>query len=545
MGTRLTSIAQLINEIRDGQIVLPDLQRDFVWDSGQIYQLFDSIMRGYPFGSLLLWETRFLEVWHRDFVLRFRKGENYVPQQKDAGRPMRMVLDGQQRLQSLYVGICGSSDGKRLYFNVASGPGFKDEGSEEPGGNYRFEFRQDVDQATRPKRLIRVADIVKWSPQHEDAEIKRIVQAIPLEDDDAHLARRNMQLLRQAVNRADLVPIQTIDEEVLHAEQARTIGEILDIFVRVNSGGTVLTRSDLMFSLIKTRWHVARQAFDDLIAQVDPGGALKIDKEFVIRGLLLVADAPVAFDVAAIDRYWDEMQSKFDDFAAALRSVIDFCREPEIGFLSASLLDPTATLYPFVYYLSRQKNGSMPDDQRTSMRTLLYLLLFNRFLRGKSPETRLRWLREEMKKANNGILPIDQILAIVESKQTGSSIATSAEMLKWNPRLALNIVQPGVCRETLAWQVKAEVDHIFPQSIYRPRYGDLVDDIGNLAYLGKLRNIRKNDQLPWEYFEKVSDEELERNFLVQRSLLADDKFEEFVATRRELITTSVKQFIGR
>jgi len=456
-----------------------------------------------------------------------------------------MVLDGQQRLQSLYVGICGSRDGKRLYFNVTSEPGIKDEESEEPVGSFRFEFWQDADQANRPKRLIRVADIVEWSSRFEDDEIERVIQAIPLEGDDARLARKNMRLLRRAVNQADLVPIVAIDEEVRHAEQARTIGEILDIFVRVNSGGTVLTRSDLMFSLIKTKWPDARLAFENLIAQVDPGGTLKIDKDFVIRGLLLVADAPVAFDVAAIARHWDAMVSKFDDFAAALRSVIDFCREPEIGFLSASLLDPIATLYPFVYYLSRQKNGSVPDDQRTSMRTLLYLLLFNRFLRGKSPETRLRWLREEMEKANNSVLPIDQILAIVKSKQTGSSIATSVEMLNWNPRLALNIVQPGVCRETLAWQAKAEVDHIFPQSIYRPRFPEIVDDIGNLAYLGKLKNIRKDDQLPWEYFEKVSDEELERNFLVQRSLLADDKFEEFVATRRELIMTSVKQFIGR
>jgi len=85
MGSRLTSISQLLNEIRDGQIVLPDLQRDFVWDSDQIRMLFDSIMRGYPFGSLLLWETRFLEVWYRDFVLDFRKGATSIPRGRMPG----------------------------------------------------------------------------------------------------------------------------------------------------------------------------------------------------------------------------------------------------------------------------------------------------------------------------------------------------------------------------------------------------------------------------------------------------------------------------
>jgi hypothetical protein len=92
------------------------------------------------FGSLLLWQTRFIEVWYRYFVLDFKKGENYLPNKKDAGKPMKVVLDGQQRLQSLYVGICGSSEGKRLNFNVTGGPGFKDEEIEQPADTYRFEF---------------------------------------------------------------------------------------------------------------------------------------------------------------------------------------------------------------------------------------------------------------------------------------------------------------------------------------------------------------------------------------------------------------------
>jgi CRISPR/Cas system Type II protein with McrA/HNH and RuvC-like nuclease domain len=60
-----------------------------------------------------------------------------------------------------------------------------------------------------------------------------------------------------------------------------------------------------------------------------------------------------------------------------------------------------------------------------------------------------------------------------------------------------------VCRESLSWQVKAEVDHIFPQSRYRDRFPELIDDIGNFAYLGKLRNIRKYNDLPWEYFKEI------------------------------------------
>ena len=555
MGVRPTSIAHLLNEIRDGDIVLPDLQREFVWKPDQMRLLFDSIMQGYPFGSLLLWETRFLNVYYRDFVRDAQERMTFIPKLKEAGKPKRMVLDGQQRLQSLYLGIYGSLEGRQLYFDISSGPESKmndnegegeGEGGDEQLGKFRFAFWRNEEQSNRPSRFVRVCEIADWSPRIEDDQIKSAIDMIPLHGTEADRAARNIRLLRQAINRADLVPVETIDEEVRNAEQARRIEEILDIFVRVNQGGTRLTQSDLMFSLIKTKWVGARKAFDDLENEVDPDGKLGVDKDFLIRGLLVVSDAPVAFDVETIGRHWDAMQPMFDKFAAALRSAIDFCHDPDVGFYSTSLLQPPATLYPIIYYLSRQKNCSVPDAERHSLRTVLYFLLFNGFLRGKSPQARVRWLRENLVNVGGGPFPVDNILAVVKNKQKEHHIQTDEDMLNSNHELALNIVQPKVCRESLSWQAKAEVDHIFPQSVYRQRYPELVDDIGNLAYLGKLRNMRKNDDMPWDYFKQIPDDvELERDFLVQRSLLADEKFEEFVRVRRARIVDVVRQSLGR
>ncbi len=262
-------------------------------------------------------------------------------------------------------------------------------------GSYRFEFWRDLDQANRSKRLlVPVSDIISWSERFQEDEIQRVVESIPLNGAEGAHAARNMRLLWQVVNWSDLVPVETIDEEASRQDHARKINEILEIFVRVNSGGTRLTRSDLMFSLIKTKWKGAREAFDELTEQVDPGRLLGIDKDFLIRGLLVVSDAPVAFDVDTIERHWDGMRTKFVEFAAALKSAIDFCREPFVGILSASLLQPVATLYPLIYYLSRQRGGSVPDEERRPLRTVLYFLLFNGFVRGQSPQARVRWLRE-------------------------------------------------------------------------------------------------------------------------------------------------------
>ena len=523
--------------------MLPDIQRDFVWDPEQMRLFFDSVMRDYPFGSMLIWETQFHEVLYRTFVADYKPGMTFVPKVKEAARRRKMVLDGQQRLQSLYIGAYGSYDGRRLWFNMTSGPGDADEESDDgPLGGYRFEFRQDTDDPRRSKQLVRVADVIQWDRRHEEDEIKDAVDNAGLEAHDAVRAARNLRNLRRVFTQSDIVPLETVDEDIVNVRQARTIDEILEMFVRVNSGGTRLSRSDLMFSLIKSKWTTARINFDELIRSVDPDGVVGIDKDFIIRGLLVNANLPIAFEVDTISRHWDAMEVQFDNFAAALKSVLDFCRDPDVRIVSASLLQP-ASLYPLIYYVARQRNSSVPDHDRQALKTLLYMLLFNKFVRSKSPEARLRWLREALHGAR--IFPLQECMDVIKRRQTWTYLATDAAMLNSNQTLALNIVQPGVCRKTFAWQAKPELDHIFPFSLYWHRYPDLANDIGNMAFLGKLRNIRKSNQPPWEYFADVPDSELDQDFLVDRKLLAHDKFEEFVTSRRARIVAAATEFLGR
>jgi hypothetical protein len=545
MASQVKSIATLVNEIDSGELALPDLQRDFVWNESQIRTLLDSIMRDYPFGSLLFWNTQWLDVVYRDFVSAFRPGQTFETHVKAAGKKKRMVLDGQQRLQALYLAFAGSHDGRRLYFNITSGPDSKELLDEEDlGRNYRFEFWRD-DEQNRPKRLVPVADVVGWTDKFEDEEIDQVVSAVPLEGDEANLARRNLRLLRRVFTR-DLVPITVIDDDVIKATQAKSLNEILEIFVRVNDGGTRLSKSDLMFSLIKTKWVRAREHFDRLQAALDTIGIAEIDKDFVIRGLLTVSDVPTNFDVAIIERHWDVMEPRFPILEMALRSSVEFCRSADVRILQSSLLDPVGTLYPVIYFLSRQKNGSVPDSERRKLRTLIYFLLINRFLGGKNPAARVRYLREVLQQHQGAVLPLDELLEVVAYRQRQHVVTTTNEMLEWNPHITLNIAQPAAARDTLTWQDRAEVDHIFPQSVYRPIHGNLVDDIGNRAYLGKLLNIRKSDEEPADYFKDTPDNELKENFLVEdRALLGKDRFLEFIERRRALLLDVVRSFLGR
>lgn len=544
MTPKTSSILGLLNDIKNGDVALPDLQRDFVWKDEDVRLLMDSIMRGYPFGLLLFWNTQFLEVVYREFVTDYTKGQTFVTKVKPVGQKMRMVLDGQQRLQSLYVAIFGTYDGRRLYFNVTSGPRGATIDDESIGRGYQFAFWRDDDEGSRPKRLVRVADIARWPLQAEKAEIRKIIQAIPLHDQEADLAEDNLKMLRGFL-REEIVPVETIDDAVYEADQAMPLEHVLEIFVRVNQGGTKLSRSDLMFSLIKTKWVAARGKFDALLAEVARIGDVGIDKDFLILALQAVADVPIETDVTVVDRHWGTMEPKFPAMGTALKTAVDFCRSTDVRILTAKLL-PVNTLVPLVYFLSKQANGSVPEDQRHNLRAMLYFLLFNEFIRGKSPSTRIRYLRDVLKKSPATAVPLDAVLAEVAKRQKGAATTTTFEMLQWSPPLTLNIAQPMAAKETLSWQEEPQVDHVFPQSTYRPIHGDLVDDIGNLAFLGRLRNIRKNDDAPWDYFKGVSDQDLRDDFLVEdRTLLAPEHFKGFVEKRRQLIFARVKDFLGR
>ncbi len=113
----------LNNSDEDGGFWLPNIQRPFVWDEEQICRLFDSIMREYPISTLLIWKTR-SPIRRRKFIDNFHRGllthlsDFYVPEDD---KKKCLVLDGQQRLQSLYIGLCGSYEGKELYLDILSG----------------------------------------------------------------------------------------------------------------------------------------------------------------------------------------------------------------------------------------------------------------------------------------------------------------------------------------------------------------------------------------------------------------------------------------
>ena len=125
MNNQQETIRKFVSYINNpshlGGFWLPNIQRSFVWSEEQIERLYDSLLREYPTGNLLIWKNK-SKIKHRKFIDNWKEGikllDFFVPINDNS---KMLVLDGQQRMQSLYIGLKGSYDGKELYFNVLSG----------------------------------------------------------------------------------------------------------------------------------------------------------------------------------------------------------------------------------------------------------------------------------------------------------------------------------------------------------------------------------------------------------------------------------------
>jgi len=143
-----------------------------------------------------------------------------------------------------------------------------------------------------------------------------------LEGDAAAVASSNMRRFRAVLQQSDLVPVEYIDRDAPNEAAARTIDEVLDIFVRVNTGGTRLSRSDLMFSIIKRHWASARVNFDELVAEVERTSPLGIDKDFVIAGFSQLPTRLRLTKSRTSNGIGLQFEQVFDAFARSLKNTL-------------------------------------------------------------------------------------------------------------------------------------------------------------------------------------------------------------------------------
>ncbi len=283
------TIASAIHNIKQNRYLLPAIQREFVWRHEKIEWLFDSIMRNYPISSFLFWRVegdikdnykfyRFLNEYRE----RYKTHNEEFP---TTGRnEFTAVLDGQQRLTALYIGLCGSYayrtprrkeentertyPTRKLYLNIE-----KALENEEDGHIYEFIFLTDAESK----------DKEKWFLVSEIFKLSNLVAFNEYCDNDKF--KENKFAKDSIATLSGVIHVNPTINYFLETEQ--DLEKALNIFIRINSGGEPLSFSDLIMSMAVANWSErdARKEIHSLVDNIQEKG-FKTSKDFVLKSFL-------------------------------------------------------------------------------------------------------------------------------------------------------------------------------------------------------------------------------------------------------------------
>ena len=560
------SIFELVNEIEAGEIVLPAIQRDFVWDVGRIELLFDSMFRGYPVGIVLLWET-YQTIQFRIFAKNHNPGGIYVFEENRQGRRIKLVLDGQQRLSSIYVALKGTFDGQTLYYDVLSGRDSDDHSEVK----FRFWFARDASAKARNGEQIealkkgvalkkedkheqsywlKLSDIVGRNPRDIVSMRNKIAGELNLSSDDQLRMELNLQTASYALSdNSEILKTQTIDSKLpADDEKRKSAFDILEIFVRVNTQGMVLRRSDLIVSMLRLYWHEASELLPRFIKEINEGGNLNIDNDFVIRCMFSTAGIGTRLDFDLLRRKSsvEKIQKTYADCFDAIRSAVDFVRA-ECGIDSSRLLGGINTMVPFVHYLYHAPKRAFPKGSRSDARSAIFLFGFAKTFTQHSESRTAAFIRDSLPSeeeiANGAPFLFKQAAEYVYWK--GNFDSPDARLFGNNAELALALLQRRSGGRIQLSSNLPELDHIFPRSALVEKEFDSqeINDIGNLWILPRGLNRNKSAKHPSAFLKDVDDGVLQAA-LIDRTLLDYRSFRPFVRGRRERLTEKLREITG-
>lgn len=558
------SLFRLLEDIDARRLLLPHIQRRFVWEREQMERLFDSLMREYPIQTFLFWRTK-EEIRARFFMPAIDFDADlstfYDIGRSASGVEKVFVLDGQQRLQTLHAIFRGgvkedASATAEAYCDVTAGEAdlvnddilhrllFSSKPLELP----MFRVR-DLAEKYGNENPLNIADGINDSleiaSQETDAQRKSRERRV----------RANLQQLSSILNHDKHFWIDELDGVAKQYPYRR----ILEIFVRVNSGGTKLTAGDLMFAAMKEGWDDIEERVEQVVDLLN-GGRLSIDSDFVLK-CFLVAHGEGAeiqtekFYGARGEKLIQRIEQTWDKAEIAFQQLRDFIIH-DVRVFSDRLIRSYNALIPIFDFLF---NNPKPDEANRFLMAAYYhkAQLFNWY--ATSTDTILNSLHTLVGKDYGGVFPLAQIKDYFAHRGYRVELQVSHLLESRLRALILNIVYCDRWGNS-PFDIKYKgnephIDHIYPQYMLRSRlgYGSAeINDIGNLRFLGATDNIRKRAELPASYFTRLKSQgvPIERHLLVSEyannpSLLNFNRstFDAFRGKRRTEIWNSAKRTV--
>jgi len=545
------TIKEVVNEINT-KYFLPHIQRELVWLPPQISKLFDSLMRGYPIGTFLFWRiAKKKDITKLEFIKNYKKGKKNEINNSTNKDEYWLVLDGQQRLQSFYIAINGSYGDKELFLNVLSEKlEHEDTDDEENEIIYETKFfknasdyfiKENPEQKSKSKKLwVKIKNFALLNEDRRDDFIEKLKNdlADDLLHSDARLLERNIKKIHTLVS-----SIETI---FYYLENEENYDKVLDIFIRTNSGGTKLSKSDLLFSMVKLQWknRDAYREFNQLEEEINIKGEFEFDKDFILKTSLVLIGADPKYRIENFNRKnISIIESQWDRIASSIRVAIDLLTN--IGIASKKVLTSKNSLIPIIYFTYLNKLRTYSGDKSSIIKArnaaknwLLNVLLVN--LYSSQTDEMLKRARTAIDKNKGKIFPAESIMAnLPPGKSAEFKQETFNEIGYDDGRalLVLALLYPDFNLNAVSATNRPNIDHIFPQDLSDKGFdSEILDNIGNLELLTDTENKQKQD-VPFKKWLKSRDISfIKRNYIPSsKDLYAEDKYKDFIQQRREIM----------
>ncbi len=564
-------VGHLMREVENNDYYLPAIQREFVWPQRKIEALFDSLLRGYPIGTMLRWkvedEARYDFQFYRlihDFDVRNRNNEKSGKIVKES---VYGVLDGQQRMTALNIGLRGSYTEKiprlwwnnpnafrekKLYMNLL----FEPQEDDEQRYQIKFLTEQRAAESSDNTFWFRVGDILEY----EDRQgLRKYRRSTPYADN--FVFDDNLDTLWQAIWGDNNIYFFT--------ETRQDLEEVLRIFIRLNTGGEPLSYSDLLFSLLTASWgeHDAREEVFRLVDDINKsyGAHFYFSKDYVLKALLVCSGQDVRFKTnnirkkAGLESIWPDVQ---DAIRRTVRLLVSF------GFDGDTLRAQNALL-PIVYHLYTQGHGDdfLTDErfagEREVMRIWLLKILLGQAFRGRTDSvlTTIRRVMVEARESGRYDFPAETIIHRLQSTGRLIFIDETLEAFVDGIRygnatcfLTLSVIAPQLKTDI----VNFHVDHLHPRSRFAmqkladagvPEEDiqfclDHCDGLPNLHLLEGSANVRKTDSPLEDWLSDPKNDHWRQRSMIPDVGLSISNFREFYEERRALLLRALKRELG-
>ncbi|MFC1497765.1 DUF262 domain-containing protein [Verrucomicrobiota bacterium] len=570
MSKSTMTVGELVNKIQRGELVLPEIQRRYVWRATRVRDLLDSLYRGYPSGSILLWET--------DQAVPTQKMG--VGQEEAPTESKLLLLDGQQRLTGLSAVLRGEKvqvKGRRkpvdILFNLDHPEGgpqeaheVEEDGDNSSDSNGVEESADDTGADTVDELTARLSRMVFVVSNRRLAALPNWVSASDVfssTSDRPFLARAGVTSLedpRYDLYTKRLSKLRSIREypyTVNILERSYGYEEVTDIFVRVNSLGVKLRSSDLAMAQISARWRNCLPVFEEFQEELEED-YWTFDTGFLLRAAVIFATKQCRFKTAGTIPI-PQLQEAWGQAKDGLRFACSFL-QTRADMEEETVLSSPFIVLPVMLYSQLHKER-LSEDQQQALIHWVYVANMRAWYSGSAETT----LDEDLSTLFKGGSPQDltrRILDIYGRLDVRASdfvgrgqrnalfpmafLALRARDAKdWYTGVGISLILSGR-NHKIQWH------HIMPKALLNSAGYDKneINEIANMAFIGGATNRRIGKRDPFEYLSEVADKYGDA-FLFQHAIPADrdlwkiDRFRDFLVARRELLALATNELLAK